>query len=111
VPTKTATAVGGNAQPSGTVVTADGNVVVVVDVVVVVKGATQPTTGTVLADGSDDGGHNTGTDVVVVVALDATIGDTVMNAAANNGTTNRERRIFHTLLMQNTPQWAPEQRY
>lgn len=97
--------------------TAEGNVVVVVDVVVVVNGATQPTTGTVLADGSDgsdgsdDGGHNTGTDVVVVVAPDAPMGDTVMNAAANNGTTNRERRIFHTLLMQNTPEWALEQRY
>jgi hypothetical protein len=106
-------AVGGNAHPSGTVVTADGNVVVVVDVVVVVKGATHPTTGIVVTDGSDDGGHKTGTDVVVVVVVapDATIGDAVMNVATNNGTTNRERRIFHTLLMQNTPQQALERRY
>ena len=91
--------------------TAEGNVVVVVDVVVVVNGATQPTTGTVVADEPEDGGHNTGTDVVVVVAPDAPMGDTVMNAAANKGTTNRERRIFHTLLMQNTHEWALEQRY
>jgi hypothetical protein len=49
--------------------------------------------------------------VVVVVAPDATIGDTVMNAAANNGTTNRERRIFHTLLMQNAHERALERRY
>lgn len=92
--------------------TAEGNVVVVVDVVVVVKGATHPTIGIVVTDGSDDGGHNTGTDVVVVVvAPDATIGDAVMNAATKIGTTNRERRIFHTLLMQNTPEQALEQRY
>lgn len=91
--------------------TAEGNVVVVVDVVVVVNGTTHPTTGIDVADGSDDGGHNTGTDVVVVVAPDATIGDAIMNAAAINGTTNRERRIFHTLLMQNTPERAAEQRY
>ena len=91
--------------------TAEGKVVGVVDVVVVVKGTTHPTTGIVVTDGSDDGGHNTGTDVVVVVAPDAPIGDTVMNAAANNGTTNRERRIFHTLLMQNTHERALERRY
>jgi hypothetical protein len=92
------------------VVTADGKVVVVVDVVVVTNGATQPTTGTVVPEVPVDGGHNTGTEVVVV-ALETTVGDNTKNAAANNGRANTERRIFHTLLMQNTHEWALEQRY
>jgi hypothetical protein len=60
-PRNTAWATGGNAQPSGTVVTADGSVVVVVDDVVVDEVVVvAPTTvvggivvgGTVVADGA-----------------------------------------------------------
>jgi hypothetical protein len=105
--------VGGNAHPSGTVVTADGNVVVVVDVVVVTNGATHPTTGIVVTEVSVDGGHNTGTlvGVVVVVVPETAVGEKAMNAAASNGKANTERRILDTLLTRNTPKWAPEQRY
>ena len=104
---------GGNAHPSGTVVTAEGNVVVVVDdVVVVTRGATQPTTGIVVAVPSVEGGHKTGTDdVVVVVAPDAAMGDIATTAAANNGKANRERRIPDTLVMVNAHDWALQQRY
>lgn len=96
-------------------VTADGNVVVVVDdVVVVTRGATHPTTGIVVAVPSVEGGHKTGTDdvvVVVVVAPDAAMGVTAMTAATNNGRANRERRILHTLVMVNAHDWALQQRY
>lgn len=94
-------------------VTAEGNVVVVVDdVVVVTRGATHPTTGMVVAAPSVEGGHKTGTDdVVVVVAPDAAMGDIATNAAANNGRANRERRILDTLVMTNTHDWALQQRY
>ena len=104
---------GGNAHPSGTVVTAEGKVVVVVDVVVVTNGATHPATGTVVPEAPVDGGHSTGTlvGVVVVVVPETEVGEKVMNAAASNGTTNTERRMLDTLLMRNTPKWAPEQRY
>jgi hypothetical protein len=97
------------------VVTADGNVVVVVDVVVVTNGATHPTTGIVVTEVSVDGGHNTGTlvgvVVVVVVVPETAVGEKAMNAAASNGKANTERRILDTLLTRNTPKWAPEQRY
>ena len=83
---------------------------VVVDVVVVTNGATHPATGIVVPEVSVDGGHNTGTEVVVV-ALDTTVGEKARNAAASNGTTSTERRILDTLLMRNTPEWALEQRY
>ena len=94
-------------------VTAEGkDVVVVDDVVVVTRGATQPTTGIVVTVESVSGGHRTGTDdEVVVVAPDAAMGDTAMNAAANSGRANRERRILDTLVMKNTHDWALEQRY
>jgi hypothetical protein len=91
------------------VVTAEGNVVVVVVVVVTTKGATHPATGIVVTDVSVDGGHNTGTEVVVVP--ETAVGAMVMKAAARNGRANTERRILDTLLTRNTPKWAPEQRY
>ena len=114
LPTNTACAVGGNAQPSGTVVTALGNVVVVVVVVVVVNGATHPTTGIVVTDGSTDGGHNTGTVVVVVVVVvapETDIGVINITAAAAIGMAARKRRILDTLLMMNARDWALQQRY
>ena len=112
-PTNTASAVGGNAHPSGTVVTAEGNVVVVVVVVVVTNGAMHPTTGIVVPEAPVAGGHNTGTlvGVVVVVVPETAVGEKAMNAAASNGTTNTERRIPDTLLTRNTLKWAPERRY
>ncbi len=104
---------GGNAHPSGTVVTAEGNVVVVVVVVVVTNGAMHPTTGIVVPEVHVAGGHNTGTlvGVVVVVVPETAEGEKAMNAAASNGTTNTERRIPDTLLTRNTLKWAPERRY
>jgi hypothetical protein len=92
------------------VVTAEGNVVVVVVVVVVTSGATHPTTGIVVPEVPVDGGHNTGTEVVVV-APETAVEDNAKNATATNGRANTERRILDTLLMQNTPKWAPERRY
>jgi len=95
------------------VVTAEGNVVVVVVVVVVTNGAMHPTTGIVVFEVPDAGGHNTGTlvGVVVVVVPETAEGEKAMNAAASNGTTNTERRIPDTLLTRNTLKWAPERRY
>jgi hypothetical protein len=92
------------------VVTAEGNVVVVVDVVVVTNGATHPTTGMVVPDVPVDGGHNTGTlvGVVVVVVPETAVGENAINAVASNGRANTERRILDTLLMRNAPKWAPE---
>jgi hypothetical protein len=107
--------VGGNAHPSGTVVTAEGNVVVVVVVVVVTNGAMHPTAGIVVPEVPVAGGHNTGmlvgVVVVVVVVPETAEGEKAMNAAASNGTTNTERRIPDTLLTRNTLKWAPERRY
>ena len=102
---------GGNAHPSGTVVTALGNVVVVV--VVVVNGAMHPTTGIVVTDGSTDGGHNTGTVVVVVVVVapETDMGAINITAAAAIGMAARKRRILDTLLMMNARDWALQQRY
>jgi hypothetical protein len=89
------------------VVTALGNVVVVVEVVVGRTGNAQPVTGTVMAAESVEGGHNTGTvDVVVVVAPETDNGVIVINAAAAIGRARTRRRILDTLLMLNARDWA-----
>lgn len=90
--------------------------VVVVDVVVATKGATQPATGTVVPEAPEAGGHSSGT-VVVVVAVISTedafrpAGERTKSARATKGRANTDRRTLHTLLMQTTPEWAPKQRY
>ena len=93
-------------------VTALGNVVVVVEVVVGRSGKAHPVTGTVVATESVEGGHNTGTvDVVVVVAPETDNGVIVINAAAAIGRTRTSRRILDTLLTLNAREWALQQRY
>lgn len=93
-------------------VTALGNVVVVVEVVVVRIGSAHPVAGMVVATESVDGGHNTGTvDVVVVVAPVADNGVIVINATAAIGRANTRRRIHDTLLTLNARDWALQQRY
>jgi hypothetical protein len=83
MPTNTACADGGNAHPSGTVVTALGNELVVVDVVVVRTGIVLVVT----------------TVVVVVVSPNATEGEEMKNAPAAHTQASRKRRICHTLVM------------
>jgi len=85
---------------------------VVVDVVVVRIGSAHPVTGTVVAAESVDGGHNKGTDVVVVVVAPETeSGVKVNNAVAAIGRTTRRRRTLDTLLMMNAHDWALQRRY
>lgn len=93
--------------------TALGNVVVVVEVVVGRTGSAHPVTGTVVAAESVEGGHNTGTVdvVVVVVAPETDSGVIVINAAAAIGRARTRRRILDTLLMLNARDWALQQRY
>ena len=92
--------------------TALGNVVVVVEVVVGRSGKAHPVTGTVVATDSVGGEHSTGIDdVVVVVAPETDNGVIVINATAATGKANTRRRILDTLVMLNARDWALQQRY
>lgn len=126
MPTKTACAVGGNAHPSGTVVTALGKVVVVV-VVVVPAVSAHGATGTTeapgiativvvalhkmsgamvgLADGSDD------VDDVVVAALDMIGAAKITKSAAITALRDKVRRIHDTLVIKPLPYWSILRRY
>ena len=112
---------GGKAHPSGTVVTALGNVVVVVVIVVVVSTKAHVTNGTVVAPGTTGtvvvALHGMrGTDVVVVddvvvVAPDTDEGIETRENPATTAHTMTNRRIHHTLATKETPRWSCHQRY
>jgi hypothetical protein len=97
VPTNTAWATGGNAQPSGTVVTAVGTVVVVDVVVDVVLVLVELATA--------------GASVVVVVSALTSAGALKPRISATREVTKMARRIDSTLLTESPCRTAVVQRY